>query len=89
MPTTTLTSKGQLTLPREIRKHLKVGTGDRLDFVIHPDGTVGVQPLKRDVRELRGIFHRPGAKPLTIKEMDDAIAEHLAEEDARVRRGEP
>lgn len=88
MPITTLTSKGQVTLPKEIRNHLRVGTGDRLDFAIGPDGSVRVRPLKRDVRELYGLFHRPGIKPLTVDEMDDAIAQHLAEEDERIRRGE-
>lgn len=40
MSTSTLTSKGQITLPKEVRAHLGVAEGDRLDFIIGVDGSV-------------------------------------------------
>jgi AbrB family looped-hinge helix DNA binding protein len=73
MPTATLTSKGQLTLPKVIRDRLRVGAGDRVDFVIKDDGTIVLQPATVDVRELAGVLHRKGIKPLSVAEMNAVI----------------
>ncbi|MBV9570432.1 MAG: AbrB/MazE/SpoVT family DNA-binding domain-containing protein [Alphaproteobacteria bacterium] len=67
-----ITSKGQITLPKEARQHLKVGAGDRVRFFIHPDGSVALLPVI-PVSALRGILKSRRAKPPTLKEMDDAI----------------
>ena len=74
MPTATLTTKGQITIPKEVREHLGVDTGDRLSFVVQPDGTVIVQPLTRHVRELAGLLRRPRQRSVSIDRMDAAIA---------------
>jgi AbrB family looped-hinge helix DNA binding protein len=76
MPTTTITSKGQVTLPKEIREHLRVKSGDRVDFVVDESGRVVVQAATLDVRELRGILHRPGRRPVSLDEMEATIARH-------------
>jgi antitoxin PrlF len=73
MPSASLTSKGQVTVPKPIRDWLKVKTGDRLDFVIE-GGHVVVRPGTRDLRSLRGLLHRPGRKPVSLEDMDAAIA---------------
>lgn len=78
MPTATLTSKGQLTLPKVIRDRLRVGAGDRVDFVIKDDGTVVLQPATVDVRELSGFLHRKGIKPLSVAEMNAVIRRRAA-----------
>ncbi len=49
MATATITSKGQTTIPKAIREHLKLKTGDRLDFVIGDDGRVTLAPRKIDI----------------------------------------
>ena len=77
MPTATLTTKGQVTIPKEIREHLGVDTGDRLSFVVQEDGTVVVKPITRHVRELAGLLHRPGQQPLSVGEMDEGIARRM------------
>lgn len=77
MPTATLTTKGQVTIPKEVREHLGVDTGDRLSFVVQEDGTVIVKPITRHVRELGGFLHRPGQRPVSIKEMDEGIARRM------------
>jgi antitoxin PrlF len=77
MPTATLTTKGQVTIPKEVRDHLGVDTGDRLSFVVQDDGTVIVKPITRHVRELGGLLHRPGQRPVTTNEMDEAIARRI------------
>jgi AbrB family looped-hinge helix DNA binding protein len=73
MPSASLSSKGQVTIPKAIRDLLKVRTGDRVDFVVE-DERVVVRPGTRDLRSLRGILHRPGRKPVSIEAMDAAIA---------------
>lgn len=74
MPTATLTTKGQVTIPKEVREHLGVDTGDRLSFVVHEDGTVIVKPITHHVRELGGLLHRPGQRPVSMGEMEKGIA---------------
>ena len=73
MPSTTITTKGQVTVPKRVREHLCVTTGDRLDFVIEDDGVVTVRPASSRLDELRGMLARPGRKPVSIEEMDAAI----------------
>jgi antitoxin PrlF len=74
VPRATVTSKGQVTIPRSIRQALKVGTGDRLDFELETEGRVVVRPAVRGVGELKGLLRRAGRKPVTIEQMNAAIA---------------
>lgn len=70
--TAKITSKYQVVLPKEIREHLGVHPGDRIDFVIR-NGTVEIVPLKYTITDLKGIVkadHYP-----TIEEMDQAISD--------------
>ena len=75
-----LTSKGQITLPKEIRLKLGLKQGDRVRFIVEDDGRVRLLPAKRDVTELMGILPRP-KRTLSIEEMDDivqtAVAHHV------------
>ena len=73
MPVATLTSKGQITLPKPVRTLLKLDTGDTVDFVINPDGTVVVRAGCFGVRDLKGCLHRPGRKPVPLEAMDEAL----------------
>jgi antitoxin PrlF len=87
MPTATLTSKGQITLPREVREHLHLSEGDRVEFLIDPEDGVRLRPMTRSVKELAGMLHQPGMRPLSIREMDKAIARFHIEENERILRG--
>jgi AbrB family looped-hinge helix DNA binding protein len=73
MPSATLTSKGQLTLPKPIRELLKLGAGDRVDFIVEADGVVVLRPATTHVRELKGALHRRGLKPLSVEQMNAVI----------------
>jgi antitoxin PrlF len=73
MPTATLTSKGQITLPKAVRDVLRVDAGDQIDFVISERGEVTVRPVTVDVTELRGMFKRSGQRPVSVEEMNEAI----------------
>ena len=77
MPTATLTTKGQVTIPKEVRQHLGIDTGDRLSFVVQEDGTVLVKPITRHVRELGGLLRRQGQRSVSILEMDESIARRM------------
>jgi AbrB family looped-hinge helix DNA binding protein len=74
MPSATITSKGQVTIPKAIRQALKVGAGDRLDFVLEGEGRVVVRPGVTDVTDLKGLLHRPGRRRVSLGEMNAAIA---------------
>jgi AbrB family looped-hinge helix DNA binding protein len=74
MPSATLTSKGQITLPAEMRAKLRLVAGNRLDFEEQPDGSYVVRARKGDIRALKGIVPKP-AKPVTLEDMDRAIRE--------------
>ncbi len=86
MPTATMTSKGQITIPKEVRAHLGVVPGDRLDFAIGPDGAVRVLSHSRPVRDLFGLLRRPGQAAASLAAIDDSILGVVAEEDVRSRR---
>lgn len=73
MPAATLTSKGQLTLPKAVRDHLRVHPGDTVDFVFEEDGAVRVRAGHYDARDLQGLLRKPGRKPVTLETMDAAI----------------
>ncbi|MDH3816153.1 MAG: type II toxin-antitoxin system PrlF family antitoxin [Acidobacteriota bacterium] len=72
MPSTTLTSKGQVTIPKIVRDELGLREGDRVAFRILEDGTVIVEPETVDLLDLKGIL-KPSRKGVTIAEMDKAI----------------
>lgn len=88
MPTATITSKGQITLPREVRDHLHVREGDRVEFEIGRDGEVRVRPMTGSVDALFGMLRRPGVPPRSLEDIDEGIAALARKEDERVRRGE-
>jgi antitoxin PrlF len=73
MATSTLTSKGQITLPRDVRQSLGLEAGDQVDFVKVDDGFKLV-PVRKDVRELKGVFSGYVNRTVSLKEMDDSIA---------------
>jgi AbrB family looped-hinge helix DNA binding protein len=69
----TLTSKGQVTIPKDVRDAMKLRTGDRVDFVMGEDGVVRILALTRSVKDLKGMLPKP-ARAVTLDAMDDAIA---------------
>ena len=74
MPTATLTSKGQVTIPKEVRSALGLKAGDRLDFTRAEGGAFRLEARKTDIRSLAGMLYRKGRKRVSIEEMDAAIA---------------
>jgi AbrB family looped-hinge helix DNA binding protein len=71
--TSTVTSKGQVTIPAAVRAALGLHQGDRIDFVETEDGFV-IAPATASIRQLKGIVPKPAA-PVSIEDMEAAIAE--------------
>jgi antitoxin PrlF len=72
MATATLTSKGQITIPLDVRHRLKLDTGARVEFIEAADGEFLMRPAVSDVRSLKGLLRKP-AKPVSIEDMKKAI----------------
>ncbi|WP_299167940.1 AbrB/MazE/SpoVT family DNA-binding domain-containing protein [uncultured Arthrobacter sp.] len=70
-----VTSKGQVTIPLEIRQKLGLEAGSRIDFILTGEGRVVVEPVHSSVKSLEGVFHNAGRKPVSLAEMQDAIEE--------------
>jgi AbrB family looped-hinge helix DNA binding protein len=79
MPTATVTAKGQVTLPKKVREALRIKPGDQIDFVLGAEGEVRLRAGRFDARDLKGLLHRFGRKPVSLEAMEAAVA----------RRGEP
>ena len=82
MTEATLTSKGQITIPKVVRDALGLSTGDRIEFLGTDKGFV-IVPVKRDLNALCGIFKGRRAKPATLDEIKAAIAEMGSEPEGR------
>jgi AbrB family looped-hinge helix DNA binding protein len=87
MPTATLSSKGQITIPSEIRTELGLEVGDQLEFMLERDGSVRMRLVTASAKELYGLLKRPGRRRVSVEEMNRGIADHAAGEDARIRSG--
>jgi len=74
MSTATITSKGQITIPKDVRLRLGIGTGDRVEFIEIQQGVFQIVAATQDVQALKGIVAKP-KKPVTIEEMNQAVAE--------------
>ena len=72
MATSTITSKGQTTIPKHVRDQLHLKSGDRVEFVVRDDGTALMVPATVPVASLRGMLPPP-SKPVTLDEMDRVI----------------
>ena len=78
MTTATLTSKGQITIPADVRRALNVQAGDRVEFVQVEPGRFELVAATRSVRELKGLFGK-ATRTLSIADMNRAIAERAAQ----------
>jgi antitoxin PrlF len=78
MSIATVTSKGQVTIPQDVRELLGIVTGTRVEFAERSDGIVEFIPLTASVMDLAGIIPWDGP-PVSIEEMDDAIADAAVE----------
>ncbi len=78
---------GTTNIPAEVRERLGLAGGSRLEWTVE-DGQAIVRPSQEKGRavELAGILGNPLGRPVSIEEMDQGIADHLGEDDARISR---
>jgi antitoxin PrlF len=77
MSESTISSKGQVTIPKAIRMRMHLKVGDRLRFVVEADGSVRLAAATRDVSTLRDILPRPGRRA-TVDDMHSVIRRRAA-----------
>jgi antitoxin PrlF len=65
----TLTSKGQTTIPKEIRDSLSMKAGDQMTFTLMPDATVVMRVKTKSVSELAGVLQKKGRKPIPVEQL--------------------
>lgn len=81
----TVTSKGQVTVPKEIREALGIETGTQLDFRATEDGRIEVRKVESNPRAIVGLLKRlKRQRPASVEEMNQAVVKEAA---ARYRRG--
>jgi antitoxin PrlF len=78
MAAATITSKGQVTIPVQVRAALGVDAGDRIEFIEVGKGEFNIVAATRSVKELDGLLYRKGRKRISIEEMNAAIAKGAA-----------
>jgi antitoxin PrlF len=77
MALATLTSKGQVTIPKEIRESLRLHTGDKIEILVKESGEAVIRPICQKVDDIFCILKNINQKALSIDEMDQAIKKRL------------
>ena len=73
----TLNSKGQITVPRDVRERMGLKAGDIVEFVEIESGTFAIKSVMSDVRALKGLLKRPN-EPVSVKDMNTALRARAA-----------
>ncbi|SJM89930.1 Transcriptional regulator, AbrB family [Crenothrix polyspora] len=77
MQQTTLTSKGQVTIPKNIRDYIGLHAGDKIEFVITEKNEVMLRAITKKVDDMFGALYKPGRSPVSIEDMNAAIAQKI------------
>ena len=77
MVTAKLTSKGQITIPKQIRESLHLHNGDKVQFLLQESGEAILRPITRTVDEVYGKLKKPKAQPHSVGEMNAAIRKRM------------
>ncbi len=74
MPSSTITSKGQITVPAKVRRLLGLKAGDQVEFRLREDGVVELVPQVGDIRAIFGLL-KPKVRGVSVEDMDRAVRE--------------
>jgi len=75
-----LTNKGQITIPKAVRKSLGLHPGDKLEFIINKNDEVLFKPIVKKVDDVFGKLHKSDQKSVSVKAMDAAIKQKMKEQ---------
>ena len=78
MVTSTITSRGQTTIPRKIRENNHLQEGDQIEWVETDDGHIEIIPVTRDAAKVAGLFSDWVKKPVSVEEMSQAVKQRAA-----------
>lgn len=77
MALATITSKGQITIPKGVREKLMLGAGDKIEFIFTNEREALIRPVSKTVDDLFGKLSKPGRKAFSIEEINEAVARKL------------
>jgi len=77
MTMATITTKGQITIPKSVRDSLKLHSGDKIEFIVTDKMEAVMRPISKKVDEVFGILNRPGMKPVSVEEMNQVIKKRM------------
>ena len=77
MALATITTKGQVTIPKSVRDSLMLNTGDKIEFLVTDKREALIRPISKKVDEVFGILHKPGRKTVSVEEMDAKIRQRM------------
>ena len=80
MSLATLTSKGQVTIPKDVRDSLHLFAGDKIEIFVTENGEGIIRPISKKVDDLFGKLKRKGQKPISVSEMNDALKQRFSGE---------
>jgi len=77
MPLATLTTKGQVTIPKNVRELLELHTGDKIEIIVTGDREAVIRPVSKKVDDLFCKLHKPGRKAVSIEAIDEVIRNRM------------
>jgi AbrB family looped-hinge helix DNA binding protein len=77
MATATITTKGQITIPKAIRDSLMLSAGDKIEFVVIDKREALIRPVSKKVDDVFGMLHKKDRKAFSVEEINDKIRQKL------------
>lgn len=77
MAMATITSKGQVTIPKTIRDSLKLHTGDKIEIIVTSNREALIKPISKKTDEVFGKLHKPDRKAFSTEEMDKIVRQKM------------
>jgi antitoxin PrlF len=77
MALATLTTKGQVTIPKEIRDSLKLTTGDKIEIIVTKNREAVIRPVSKKVDDIFCKLHKPGRKAMSLDTINEAIRNRM------------
>jgi AbrB family looped-hinge helix DNA binding protein len=77
MAQATLTTKGQVTIPKDVRDSLQINTGDKIEIIVTENREAIIRPISKKVDDIFGKLYKPGRKVISLEAMDEAIKKRM------------